>query len=380
VNAINIISFDVPYPPNYGGIIDVFYKVKYFHSKGIKVHLHCFEYGRGEHKELEKYCQAVKYYKRKTGIISFLSFLPYIVNSRKSDELKNNLLQNDYPILFEGLHSCFLLGDKAFENRLKIFRESNIEHDYYRHLAFIEKNPLKRFYFLTEAKKLEKFEPVIQKADLSLIVSSKDFQYFKEKYPNSNIEFIPSFHPSAKINSKPGLGNYVLYHGNLSVAENINAAKYIISIMKDLDILLKIAGLSPSKELIDLTKKYNIELIQNPNDDQLQSLIENAQINFLYTDQATGLKLKLLNVLYNGRHCIVNSKMVHGTTLNKLCIVEDDKEKLKNIIVKYFNQEFSFEQLEKRKIVLKKDYSNENSYNKLINANHNISKMGTELV
>ena len=25
---INIVSFDIPYPPNYGGIIDVFYKIK----------------------------------------------------------------------------------------------------------------------------------------------------------------------------------------------------------------------------------------------------------------------------------------------------------------------------------------------------------------
>ena len=25
---VHIVSFDVPYPPNYGGVIDVFYKIK----------------------------------------------------------------------------------------------------------------------------------------------------------------------------------------------------------------------------------------------------------------------------------------------------------------------------------------------------------------
>ena len=25
---LNIVSFDVPYPPDYGGVIDVFYKIK----------------------------------------------------------------------------------------------------------------------------------------------------------------------------------------------------------------------------------------------------------------------------------------------------------------------------------------------------------------
>ena len=28
MKAINIISFDVPYPANYGGVIDVFYKIQ----------------------------------------------------------------------------------------------------------------------------------------------------------------------------------------------------------------------------------------------------------------------------------------------------------------------------------------------------------------
>jgi len=374
VNAINIISFDVPYPPNYGGIIDVFYKVKYFHSKGIKVHLHCFEYGRGKQKELEKHCESINYYKRKTGIISFLNKTPYIINSRKSNELKRNLLKNDFPILFEGLHSTYLLKDKAFAKRIKIFRESNIEHEYYRHLAITEKNPLKKFFFLTEAKKLKAYEPIIKKANLSLIVSIEDYQYFQRKYPNLNIEFIPSFHQSEEVKIEKGLGKYILYHGNLSVAENINAVKYIINILKDIDVPLKIAGLAPTNEIIELTKKHNVELIQNPDNHSMQTLIQNAQINFLYTDQATGLKLKLLNVLYNGRHCIVNSKMVHGTTLDKICIVENNEEILKKTLIKTFKIEFSEEQLQKRKALLQKDYSNETSYNKLMKAIEKLRK------
>ena len=45
---LHIISFDVPYPANYGGVIDVFYKIKALHAKCVKIHLHCFEYGRAE--------------------------------------------------------------------------------------------------------------------------------------------------------------------------------------------------------------------------------------------------------------------------------------------------------------------------------------------
>lgn len=370
MTEINIISFDVPYPANYGGVIDVFYKIRYFHKKGIKVHLHCFEYGRGEQKELNKYCETIHYYKRKTGLTSLLGSTPYIVKSRISNALKANLLKNDFPVLFEGLHSCFLLDDEAFKDRIKIFRESNIEHDYYRHLALAEKNPFKKRYYNQEAKKLNTYERVIENADVSFIVSLTDLKYFEKKYPNNRFVFVPSFHSGEQVSVKPGKGSYVLYHGNLSVSENKNAAEYIIkNIFNDLAIPLIIAGLNPPEELIKLIRQYNhIKLVKNPDDDKMNELITNAQINLLYTDQATGLKLKLLNVLYNGRHCIVNSKMVEGTFLNEICLVEDNKSQLKNLITEKFSVEITSVEIEKRKTVLDRDYANENSFQKIMNA------------
>ena len=368
MKAINIISFDVPFPANYGGVIDVFYKIKYFHGKGIKIHLHCFEYGRGEQHNLNKYCESVNYYQRKTGIKSQISSTPYIVKSRTSNELKINLLKNDYPILFEGLHSCFLLDDNDLKNRFKIFRESNIEHDYYNHLAHAEKNAVKKQYYKTEAKKLEQFEAIIEHANVSFVVSLTDLAYFQKKYPNNKIVFAPSFHSGEEVDVKPGKGDYVLYHGNLSVAENKNAAKFIINqLFNNSNIPLKIAGLNPPSDLVKLIKNYpNIELIQNPNDEEMADLICNAQTNLLYTEQATGLKLKLLNVLYNGRHCVVNSKMVAGTSLDKICLVEDNSNELKELIKKAFTIEMDKQEIETRKEVLHRDYSNENSYQKIM--------------
>ena len=126
IKTIHIVSFDVPYPANYGGVIDVFYKLVNLHKAGVKIILHCMEYGRGEQKELEKYCHKVYYYKRKTSFIHQLSPVPYIVKSRSSKELLNNLLLDDFPILFEGLHTCYYLSDKRLKNRFKIYRESYI--------------------------------------------------------------------------------------------------------------------------------------------------------------------------------------------------------------------------------------------------------------
>ena len=51
---IHIVSFDIPYPPNYGGIIDIYYKVKTLNKLGINVILHCFQYGKKLQSEKSK--------------------------------------------------------------------------------------------------------------------------------------------------------------------------------------------------------------------------------------------------------------------------------------------------------------------------------------
>jgi len=36
---LHIVSFDVPAPPSYGGVIDVYYKARALADLGVKVHL-----------------------------------------------------------------------------------------------------------------------------------------------------------------------------------------------------------------------------------------------------------------------------------------------------------------------------------------------------
>ena len=368
LKAIDIISFDVPYPANYGGIIDVFYKIVHFNQRGVKVHLHCFEYGRGIQKELEKYCETVNYYKRKTGTASFLSKLPYIVKSRTHKSLKENLLKNNFPILFEGLHTCFLLADDDLKSRFKIVRAHNVEHNYYKHLAKAEKNELRKHYFKTEAKKLKLFETVIKHANLCITVTHSDTDYFKNTYPNLNTLLIPSFHYSNEVTSNSDLGKYVLYHGNLSVTENINAAKFIIKkVVSDLKVPLIIAGLNPDKKLEQLINNHaNCKLIANPTDDELNTLIADAQINLLYTEQATGLKLKLLNVLYNGKHCLANNKMLVGTGLEQCCNIANNAKDMQNTLSELMDKSFTENDINARKKLLSENYSNTNNITRLI--------------
>lgn len=364
--AINIVSFDVPFPANYGGVIDVYYKLAWFKKMNVDVYLHCFAYGRKESTELEALCKKVYYYPRKTGITANFSSLPYTVKSRQSQDLEKNLLANDFPILFEVLHTCYLLKDERFKGRIKIYRHSNIEHTYYRHLAKVEKSFLKKMYLGIEANKLEKFEPIVNHADYIFAVNEDDVNYFRKKHTAPETFYIPSFHPNDEVNIKPGKGGFVLYHGNLSVAENYEAAEWLIQhVFSKITHHVIIAGLNPPQFLKEKIKPYgHIRLIENPGEEEMKDLVENAHVHCLYTAQATGLKLKLLNVLFRGRFVVTNQNMLAGTgfSANQSMLVS---EKMLREVNNCFGLEFSIAEFEARKAMLE-NFSNEKNMNEII--------------
>lgn len=358
---LHIVAFDVPFPPNYGGVIDVFYKIKELHNKGIRLHLHISEYpGRERAPELESYCESVIYYPRLTGIKSAFSIQPYIVKSRRSPEMIENLLKDNYPILFEGLHSCFYIDDPRLRKRLLIYRESNIEHHYYFNLFKAEHHWGKKAYFLMESLKLLIFQKKLKYADIMLVVSNSDRDYLIKSFPEKEIHFLPSFHANSDVISSEGRGDFFLYHGNIEVPENEVAATYLIrKVFSNSRHKLIIAGMNPPKSIYQLASKYeNVEIIANPDEEMMFKLIQKAQANILVTFQGSGLKLKLLNTLYNGRFCIVNPTMLIGTNLDELCIIGNHSTELTRILEEVAEKEFTRDIVIKREEILQRNFSN----------------------
>lgn len=357
---VHIVAFDIPWPPNYGGVIDVYYKILNMHRMGVGVILHTFLYHREPQKELNDLCEKVYYYKRKTGIRSACSRFPYIVKSRRSEELAENLSRDPWPVIFEGLHSCYHLGDPRLASRRKLYRESNIEHDYYRHLAKAEKNLFRKAYYLLESRKLERFESILEHATDILAVSESDTRYLTSHFPDKRSIWLPSFHKDDEITSLPGNGNYVLYQGNLSVPENEAAAVHIITKIYREDMPeLVIAGMNPSGRLRSLAASMpNIRLVVNPSEAEMEQLIREAHVNLMVTFQPTGLKLKLLNALFNGRFVLVNPHMLAGTGLDPLCAVAGSPEEFRVEIRELFLKTFTREDVESRKQKMPVIYSN----------------------
>jgi len=349
---LHIVSFDIPFPPNYGGVIDVYYKCKHLHSLGIEIELHCFEYGRAHAEELSRYCKKVHYYKRKRYINPFGSSIPYIVKSRIHKHLVANLMKDEAPILLEGLHTTYPLIDERINNERCFVRTHNIEHEYYKRLEAVEQSMFKRRFFRMESAKLEGYEIVLKEAKAVIAISPFDTSHFRKI--NINTHTAIAFHESDQVEIDPGNGSYILYHGNLAVGENSHAAEYLVTeVFSKVDVPCVIAGNGASKHLQRLCIEHQIALKENISSKEIIGLIQNAHINILPTFQKTGIKLKLLNALYKGRHCLVNSPMVEDTGLESLCCIANDAESMIIQIKAIMKTPFEEEETTKRKELLK---------------------------
>jgi hypothetical protein len=308
----------------------------------------------------------VYYYPRKLGKLQLFSSLPYVVVSRRSEALVDRLLKDTHPILFEGLHCCNHLGDPRLAGRRRLVRAHNVEHDYYAALAKAASSTFRRTYFINEARKLQRFEPVLSEAHRILAISPKDQRYFDAHF--HNVEHIPAFHACDRVNVPDGLGSFALYHGALGVPENDQAALFLVTkVFKGLDAKLVIAGSEASNELKrEVARTRNVELRSNIGTEEIHRLVREAQVNVLPTFQATGIKLKLLLCLFSGRHVVCNTPMVEGTGLESLCHVHDDPEAMRMSILACMAKPANGAALEARVQVLEERFSNQRNAERIV--------------
>ncbi len=350
---LNIITYDVPYPPDYGGMIDVYYKVKALISLGVRVNLHCFwNRNKAYSEELYDLCENVYYYKRESFLSNF-STIPHIVNSRQSENLIFNLLQNEHPILFEGIHSCFYLDRPELEDRKKIVRIQDVEHEYYYNLHKISKHFIYKKYLYVESLRLKKYEKIFAHADTLITLNVKDQEYYQRLFPEKEVINIPPFSAFNTIDIKEGMGTYALFHSNLTEIDNKKAAIFLIKeVIKNTKVPFIIAGKDPDSELKHLCKDKKVKIIANPTDERLDELIRNAQVNILVSFMPCGSKIKMYPVLYHGRHCLVNSNMTRGSSFAEVCHVSDEESVLRNQLLSLMQKPFTKDDIEHRTDVL----------------------------
>ena len=371
---IHLVSFNIPYPPDYGGVMDVFYKIAALKKQGVGIILHCFSYGRTRSRTLERECLRVHYYRRDLNLFHMFSREPFIIVSRRNDSLLKHLLADKHPILFEGLHTTHFLDHPSLSGRMTMVRTHNIEHIYYRNLALNERNPFRKYFYNSEARKLESYEPKLAKASLLLTISPGDTEYFESKYGNAL--FVGPFHPSDECTSHNGKGNYVLLHGDFSTSENNAAARFILrEVAARWKYKTIVAGKRPSEEMVhDASELKHVKVIPNPSLAEMTDLIQNAQVCLLNAYQPSGMKLKLINALCSGRHVIASEAVIAGTHLESLCNIAKSSDEWISLTDRLMNEEFTSEMKEKRKMALSEIANNSVNAKRIVESisDHNL--------
>ncbi|MFN3917127.1 MAG: hypothetical protein ACK4K0_05235 [Flavobacteriales bacterium] len=330
---LHIVALDNPHPADYGGAIDMYYRIKTLAEAGIKITLHIFYKNRKPADEWAGICEEVYSYKRKTGFSGISAKTPYIVYSRRSKKLLNNLLKDNSPILFEGIHTCFHLSNKALKKRKKLVRLHNVEHAYYYDLYKNSGNLLKRLYYRLESDLLCQFERYLKHADVLFPISHKETKHFKALY--SQVVYLSPFSEEKQKPRNIELENYCIYHGNLSVSENEKAVFFLINeVFSNLKIKLIIAGKKPGSKIQSLCNRHPYtSLVANPNKETLEELLSKAKIHVLYSNQDTGIKLKLIESLRYSGEVIISGEMNDGNMFSKVCHIANNTEEFKSKIL-----------------------------------------------
>jgi hypothetical protein len=351
-----MVCLDVPFPADYGGAIDMYYRIQALKELGFELKLHFFEYGRGRHKELEAFGD-VFYYKRKRSIWQVFSKRPFIVQSRKNKQLLERLLHDKAPILFEGIHTTWFLEHPDIQKRTTLVRMHNVEHEYYSGLGK-QSSFLKKIFFQLEASKLKSYQSIL--SNCTAILAIKDKEAEQLSMLNPNVHVLPASFPKLEGKFTP-TKRFAFFHGHLAVPENAQAVVYLLKTLAGVitkEFTLVIAGKNPSKKLIQFCSKHGVSLIVNPSEKQLDQLIQEAHIHVLHTENASGIKLKLLSCLYSSGHILVNPKMVEGTPLDEYCVVYENAKDLKMHFLGLRNSTLSRESFEQRKTFIQSHFNN----------------------
>ncbi|HKB45258.1 MAG TPA: glycosyltransferase family 4 protein [Chitinophagaceae bacterium] len=368
---LHIVCLDVPWPPDYGGAIDMMNRIMMLKKLGVSIHLHYFSYNeRGMPNELNQFCESIHVYQRKMGSKGFSFHLPYIIASRINDELVANLQKDDYPVLLEGIHCTGVLRYLDTKKRKIVVRMHNEESTYYKELARSEPGIIKKLLFINESRLLKKYNHHLPDDCVYACVSEKDISILKNEFHLSHVVFIPTFPAWQTVCGPEGAGTMCLYHGNLSVPENERAALWLLhKVFTKIRVPFVIAGKKPSRCLEKMAHFcQHTCLVANPSESEMNDLIRKAHINVLpcFNKNITGIRLKLLHALFEGRHCVVNDPMVDGTGLESACHIGGNADGFASIISQLYHQPFTPEEITLRKRLLGNTYNNEENTKKFI--------------
>jgi hypothetical protein len=347
---LHIVTFAVPFPPHYGGAIDVWNRILALKECGVSIRLHCFVYGMFDPQPiLKEVATDVHYYPRAVWSALLMKSQPYIVASRKIPALFENLTKDNHPILFEGMHTTAFVP--SLKSRKLLLRAHNIEQQYYDELARHTKG-FKALIYQREALCLKDYESTLAKSfDMVFPISPTDADWYASQGVQTKL--LPPFHGLSKVDILQGRGKYILYQGDLSLGINQEAILDLLQKIASKEIYpIIVAGRSGSKAFEEkLTRFPNLTREPDVSQDKMIDLIRHAQVIFIHSLHGSGMKLKIFPALYHGRFVAATENSRTNTSLDKT-IHFYSTEETSDIVQRLWGQDFSASHIKEREGIL----------------------------
>lgn len=349
--SLHIVCFDNPYPPNYGGIIDVYFKIKALHQLGYQVYLHCYvKEVPQEFDALKAITHEVYFYQIALNPLYFFNSIPFSVRCRADKQLIYNIQKVNAPIFFEGLKTVYALHTGALKTSKAFLRLQNIEEHYFEGIANQEKSWIKKILYNIESIKYTSFKSVFKKCHTVFTLST--FENDIVKSWGVPTMFVPVFHGNELVVPLKGFGSYALYHGDLNTSDNRKAVLFLIEVFKQLPQykLVIAAGKKESFVTRQIGNQNNISFVRLEDFNHLKTLFREAHICISWSFQKAGTKLKLINSIFNSRHCLINDNVIDDTIVEDLCVKVHETEELLKTIPELFSK--PYDDYERRRNVL----------------------------
>ncbi len=305
-STLNIWSMDRMESIPYGGILEIQGQVDSALNNGLQVILICWTKSGLRHNNPSQ--KSGVYYQtlvRNKYNIDFVGDMPYIVSSRISKVAKHKSKVQKGWVLINGTH-CTGIKQPADA----ILRLHNPEALYYKSISDSSKGFFK-IYCLLEAYRLRKWENRLAKKWGGEVwtLTKSDSIYWDQMIPKSSSKIVGpmktfSFNMSNDFPQSKGL----LVPGKFSISENENAAKISLK-AKSWDITW--AGHGASGSLLRLGGS-RVKYISKPNDEFFSQLLSASKVVLVHSDHVLGIKIKLIQALYQARWILAHENTVNG--------------------------------------------------------------------
>ncbi|WP_040517124.1 glycosyltransferase family 4 protein [Gracilimonas tropica] len=309
----------LPFPPNDGGAVYIYYTTKYLSRLGHNVTLASLISNKHEQeaKALKKWATVhavdgqFKPYSFFSAAKSLLSRSPITIQHRMKPELMRTALHavNDTPdvVLLEGLHTAAFIDDieNIFPDSPVVLRQSNVEYLLLKRNAATTGNPFLKAFYYDQYKLMKKYEvKAMSSVDAVTAITRFDKELYLEHLPDLTCHVSPA---GAEIPKPLGIKrekNKILAISNWRWKPNYDGLKWFLEkIWPDLialkpDLKLFVAGEGLNNRFQRKFAHSSIQFLGFV--DNLEPLRQSSSLFIAPLFSGSGMKLKVIEGMASG--------------------------------------------------------------------------------